>query len=111
MFKIITTVKQGILFIRLQGRLTDNNFYEFSDEVNYLLYNQGISYFVFNFDDLDIERNIFSKIQNKLIEICLRSGKVILCGLNEDDIKKVNFDNEDIKFVGSEIEALNYLTI
>ena len=111
MFKIITSFKQGILFIRLQGKLTNQNFYEFSDEINYLLYKQGISYFVFNFDDLDIGREIFSKIQNKLIEICLTSGKVALCGLNKEEIKKVDCGNENLKFVGSEIEALNYLSI
>ena len=111
MFKIITSVNQGILFIKLQGRLTNDNFYEFSNEINYLLYNQGISYFVFNFDDLDIGKEIFSKIQNKLIEICLTSGKVALCGLSKEDIKKVDCGNENLKFVNSEIEALHYLHI
>ncbi len=111
MFKIITTVNQGILFIRLQGKLSCENFSEFADEINYLLYNQGISYFVFNFDDLDIGKNIFSKIQNKLIEICLTSGKVALCGLSKEEIKKVNLRNDNLKIVSSEIEALNYLHI
>lgn len=112
MFKIITTVNRGILFITLQGTLNNENFYEFSDEINYLLYNQGMNYFALNFDDLEIvDKNLLYKIQNKLIEICLSSGKVVLCGLNKEAVKKIDCGNDNLKFVGSELEVFNYLNI
>ena len=112
MFKIITKVNKGILFITLQGALDKKNFCEFSKEINYLLYNQGMNYFVLNFDDLEIKnKKLLSEIQKKLIEICLTSGKVVLCGLNKEDIKKIDCGNDNLKFITNEIEAFNYLHI
>ena len=112
MFKIITTVNKGILFITLQGTLNKNNFNKLSKEINYLLYNQGMNYFVLNFDDLNItNNNILAEIQNKIIEICLTSGKVALCGLKKEEKKQINCKNDNLKFITNELEAFNYLHI
>ena len=112
MFKTIKAVNKGILFITLQGTLNEENFKEFDSEIDYLLYKKGINYIVFNFDDLDItSKKILYKIQNKLIEICLTSGKVALCGLSKEEIKRIDCKNDNLKFINSEIDAFNYMSI
>ena len=112
MFKTIKAVNKGILFLTLQGTLNDNNFKEFDEDINYLLYKKGINYIVFNFDDLEItNKKILYKIQNKLIEICLTSGKVALCGLSKEERKRIDCKNDNLKFINSEIDAFNYMNI
>ena len=49
MLEIEKEVERGILFIRLEGGLTTKTFNTLGNEINYLLYNQGISNFVFDF--------------------------------------------------------------
>ena len=75
MLKLQKQVSKGIMFIRLSGDLNISSFNKLSDEINYLLYNQGIHYYVFNFKEIDkIDQNIFLKLQNKLVEIFLSCG-------------------------------------
>ena len=112
MFKTIKAVNKGILFLTLQGTLNDNNYKEFDEDIDYLLYKKGINYIVFNFDDLEItNKKILSKIQSKLIEICLTSGKVALCGLSKEERKRLDCKNDNLKFINSEIDAFNYMSI
>lgn len=112
MFKIITNVNQGILFIKLEGELTDDTFKDVAAEINYFLYKQGMNYFVLNFDELEIKnQNILELLENKLIEICLTSGKVALCGLNKEQKKKLDCGNNNLIYIKSELEAFKYLHI
>ena len=72
MFLITTKVNKGIIFLRLYGSLNRRTIKEFSDEINYLLYEQGTKRLVINFDEVNIANDaIFSTIGNKLIEIFL----------------------------------------
>ena len=84
MLQINKEVERGILFIRLEGGLTTKTFNTLGNEINYLLYNQGISNFVFDFSNVSkFEDSIFLKIQNKLVEIFLNCGKVVMCGMTD----------------------------
>ena len=65
-------VVKGMTIVKLTGELTSNTFYKFNEEVDYLLYSQGMHYFVFDFKDVDkIEEKVFDEIQIKIIEIFL----------------------------------------
>ena len=49
MLEFTTEINKGIMFIRLEGELNNNTFNNLSNELDYLLYKQGIHYYVFNF--------------------------------------------------------------
>jgi len=110
MLSIDVDVVKGILFIHLEGVLNKETIYQFDNELNYLLYKQGMHYFVFDFKDLDkIDLSIMPWLDNKLVEIFLNCGKVVLCGL---DNYENTFNKQDRLFlVREEIQAFNYLTI
>ena len=110
MLEIEKEVERGILFIRLEGILTNKTFTTFGEEINYLLYNQGISNFVFDFTNISkVEDNIISKIQSKLVEIFLNCGKVVMCGMSELFRQKVGFTKDQLFYVSHDIEAFEYL--
>lgn len=112
MLELSKEVTKGIMFIRLEGDLNKNTFTSFSKELNYLLYTQGIHYYVFNFKELkSFDRNLFTIFQNVLTEIFLSCGKVVMCGLSR--LQKKNFgDTKDkLFYVNEENEAFRYLSI
>jgi len=112
LLKLDKEVSHGIMFIRLEGELNKESFNNFSKEVNNLLYNYGVHYFVFNFKELNIfEKNIFSKFENKLIEIFLSCGKVVMCGLKELQKKSLGEYYNKLFYVNEEFEAFKLLNI
>lgn len=111
MLKISTEVSRGIMFMRFIGDLDNNNFNEFKTEINYLLYNQGVRYFVLDFKDINLEENIFLKLQNKLVEIFLNCGEVVLCGLDKSKRNKIGYTKDKLHYVNEEREAFNYLWV
>ena len=112
MLEIEKEVERGILFIRLEGTLTNKTFTTFGEEINYLLYNQGISNFVFDFTNISkVEDNIISKIQSKLVEIFLNCGKVVISGMSELSKKKIGFTKDRLFYVDSNIDAFKYFCL
>lgn len=111
MLEIDVDVVKGILFIHLEGVLNKDTVRQFDNELNYLLYKQGMHYFVFDFKDLDkLDLSIMPWLDNKLVEIFLSCGKVALCGL--DNKYENKFSKQDrLFFVREGIQAFNYLTI
>lgn len=109
MLKIEQEVARGIMFIRLGGNLNNNSFNLFGKLINNLLYNQGMQYFVIDLYNINLEDNIFSNIQNKLIEIFLSCGKVVLCGIDEENIEKIGYTKDKLFYVKEEREAFKYL--
>ena len=84
MLTVSLQITKGIMFIRLEGELTQESFHKVSEEINYLLYKQGIIAYVFNLEEVKkIDNNILENIQNKLTEIFLRCGSVEFCGISE----------------------------
>lgn len=111
MFLITTKVNKGIIFLRLYGSLNKRTIQEFSDEINYLLYEQGTKRLVINFDEVDITNEaVFSTIGNKLVEIFLSCGEVALCGLSHERKKRIGSRQEQLFFVESELDAFRYLS-
>lgn len=110
MFLITTKVNKGIIFLRLYGSLNKKTIREFSEEINYLLYEQGTKKLVINFDEVKVTNDdIFSTIGNKLIEIFLCCGEVALCGLSHEKEKYIGKRKEQLFFVDSELDAFQYL--
>ena len=111
MLDVEVDVIKGIMFINLEGEFNYRTISKLENELNYLLYKQGMHYFVFDFKDLDIiDINVISWLDNKLIEIFLSCGKVVLCGLDDKYENKFS-KQERLFFVREGVQAFNYLTI
>ena len=109
---MVTEVNKGIIFIRCEGIFDDNSFNKFDKEIDYLLYKQGISYYTFDFYNVtNIEENIFSRIQNKLIEIFLSCGKVVMCGLSKYYQKRIGIGKNRLFYVDNEKDAFSLLNL
>lgn len=111
MLEIDIDVVKGIMFIHLEGDLTMDTINDFEKELNYLIYKQGMHFFVFNFKDIkNIEYGIISWLQNKLVEIFLSCGNVVMCGLNKLCQNKLGMQ-EKLYYVNNEMEALKLLNV
>lgn len=111
MLEMNIDVVKGIMFIHLEGCLNKDTIGQFDRELNYLLYKQGMHYFVFDFKDIDkIELDVISWLENKLVEIFLSCGKVVLCGLDGMYEKKLG-KQDRLFFVREGAQAFKYLTI
>ncbi len=107
MLDIYTSVCRGVIVMNLEGDLNKETFLELESNINYLLYKQKMCYFVINFGNVSyVDKTMFHLLQNKLVEIFLSCGKVILCGLKNRTFKKYccrdNIVVEDYK------EAISY---
>lgn len=81
---VYTKVNDGILFISIEDEIRDDTINNLEDEIDYMLYKQGIKYYAFNFNYLDNFNNNFLNIfQNKLTEIFLTCGSVVIYGLKK----------------------------
>ena len=66
---------------------------------------------MFDFKDIDrIDLNIISWLENKLVEIFLSCGKVVLCGLEGMYEKKLG-KQDKLFYVREGIEAFKYLNV
>lgn len=111
MLEIDIEVIKGIIFIHLEGNLNEWTIKDFEEEINYLLYKQGMHFFVFNFRDLNkIEGEGISWLQNKLVEIFLSCGNVVMCGLNDLCKRQIGM-REKLYYVNNEIDAMKVLNI
>ena len=110
MLEIEENVERGILFINLKGNLSTKTFTTLGEEINYLLYNQGISNFVIDFTNVSkYDENIFYSIQTKLVEIFLSCGKVVMCGMKELYRKQIGYTKDKLFYVNYGKEAFEYL--
>ena len=106
MLDIDQQITRGITFIRLEGELTTTNYYRFAEEVNYLLYSQGMLAYVFNLENIKkLDNNLLGSLQNKLTEIFLKCGTVAFCGLPEK-IKKKMGKRDALYYIKEEKEVL-----
>ena len=112
MFQITRKVNRGIIFLRLYGYLNKKTIHKLLEEINYLLYEQGTLNFVINFDEVKITNDeIYASITNKLIEIFLSCGEVVLCGLSKEKEKTIGSRRQQLFFVDNEFEAFRYITV
>ena len=111
MLDINQQITRGITFIRLEGELTTTNYYRFAEEVNYLLYSQGMLAYVFNLENIKkLDNNLLGSLQNKLTEIFLKCGTVAFCGLPKK-VKKEIGKRDALYFIKEEREVFQYINI
>ena len=97
------------IFIKMEGEMTEKSYMILEKKINQLLYEYGMHSFVFNFSYLNrFDDNIFSKIQNKVIEILLSCGKVIFCGLGKQ-YHSFSDKQKRLIYVDDEMEAFNQI--
>lgn len=107
---IITEVSRGILFLKFDGVFDNNAFSRFNEEIDYLLYQQGVSYYTFDFSEVQqIDEGLLSMLQTKLIEIFLNCGKVVMCGLNGFYQERIGDGRNQLYYVDNKREAFNLL--
>lgn len=112
MLTVSLQITKGIMFMRLEGELTQDSFQKVSEEINYLLYKQGIIAYVFNLEEVKkIDNNILENIQNKLTEIFLRCGSVAFCGISETLKKLIGERKDELFYVTEEKEVFQYISI
>jgi len=112
MLDITAQINKGIMFIRLEGELTTNNFYKVAEEINYLLYKQGILMYVFNLKEVNrVDQNLLEGIQNKLTEIFLHCGSVAFCGIEEKLKRRLGERQDQLFYVTEEQEVFQYISI
>lgn len=104
-------VVKGIMFIHLEGELNKETMGQLDNELNYLLYKQGMHYFVFDFKDLErFDINIIPWLENKLVEIFLSCGKVVLCGLDGKYEERLG-KQDKLFYVRNGMDAFMYLNV
>lgn len=105
-------VRNGILFISFEGDINDNTVADLNKEIDYMLYTQGINYYAFNFKGIDELNNKFlSLFQNKLVEIFLRCGSVVLYGINNIYKKIIGNRRDNLFYVEDQKEICNLLNL
>lgn len=103
-------VVKGFTVIRLDGDLTNKTFKRLDEEIDYLLYKQGMHFFIFDFNRVkNTDAVTYGYFQKKLIEIFLSCGKVILCGIK--DVFRNIKDSSRLFYVNDCFEALNCFNI
>ena len=109
MLGITKEVYKGILYLRMDGTLNEKSIENWKEELDALLYQQRLHYFVFNFQEVKkLDKRCLSSIENKLVEIYLNCGKVAICGLDSPQ-EQSYLENENLYFVKNEWDACNYL--
>ncbi len=109
---ITTYVNKGILFLNFNGVFDNDTFNRFNEEIDYLLYNQGVSFYSFNFSNVKtISEELVFKIQNKLVEIFLNCGQVVMCGLSRFYQEKIGKERMHLYYVNDEREAFNIINL
>ncbi|CCY79243.1 unknown [Mycoplasma sp. CAG:877] len=110
MLEMDVGVVKGFTVIKLEGDLTNKTFKKLDEEIDYLLYKQGMHFFIFDFNHVQkTDENIFKDFQRKLVEIFLSCGKVVLCGIS--DVFKGIRDSSRLFYVKDEFEALKCFSI
>lgn len=89
MLRIILEFRKGILFVRLQGKLTKDTVLEFQEDVIQIIQKNGIHTVVVNIEELE---ELDLKGMNALLycyESCKKNkGTALICGVSKDNIKQ-----------------------
>ena len=110
MLDINTNVINGVIVIRLEGNLDNKNINNLEEKIDYLIYKQEIHNFIFDFNCIEeVDIRIINNIYNKLIEIFLTCGRVVLCEIN-DLFKRVTDKGDRIIYVNQFIDAFKYFS-
>ena len=111
MLNLNVNVVKGVMVINLEGDLNIDNFNKLDLELNNLIYKQGMHYYIFNFRNLNqFDSKILNCFQNKVVEIFLNCGNIVMCGLNSLLRRSFGFE-ERLIYVNNEKEAFECFSI
>lgn len=104
MLKVSTEYRKGILFIRLVGRI-DND--DYLDNINRFLNQIGIQYVVFNLDQLnDVSLESVNHIIDYNNQLLKKKKLLIICDANQ---KRDRLFKDIIPKISSELEAFSLI--
>ena len=111
--KINFEFRKGLLFIRLEGKLTKKTSKELSKTLDRFIYEQGVKYFVINLESLEfIDQNGLEVIRKKYKDMILHNGKLIVCGYQKDAIRAiVEKDLKEVHKTKNELMAFQMIQI
>lgn len=107
--------RRGILFVRLNGILSDNTYSKLDDSLKNLVDREIIRYVVFNIEELRyIDLKGIEALLNYNLILNQNGGKALVCGLKNDLVKhRINNSRMlDYMFeVSDELGAINAINI
>lgn len=96
--KINLEFRKGILFIRLNGILNEQNSYELTKKINYFIKKNGIRFFTFNLEGLEeVNQDTIRMIKENYQQIISIQGKLVLCGVKDKRVSMILHDVEQSK--------------
>ena len=102
--QISTEYRKGILFIRLKGRIDDN---EFLNKINNLIQKFGIKYIVLNLNDLKyVSLDSIDHIVKYNKKILKKKKQLFICDSNK---KRNQIFNNIIPNINNELEAFSLI--
>ena len=110
MLKMDLEYVQGILFVRLNGKLCKKNIYKVFYYLNPMIKKHNIKYLVYNLQDLTgIDETGIDAILSTKCTIKKQKGKIYLCKVNKAII--LNLKRLHIKNISSEETALKMIEV
>lgn len=100
----------GILFVRLEGKINLTNSVNIEKNIIDIIKHGGIKYILFNLTNLFIEERI------SLFDICNKyikdnSGLMLICGLNKEIDKIISSDYEYCEKIDNELAAFRRFSL
>ena len=87
---------RGMLFIRLSGILSQRTVNDLKMNLDRMIEEEGIKYFVINLENLEyVDEAGLQLLMTYDIDITLHDGKLVICGYHNDIEKKVRKDTEE----------------
>lgn len=104
MLRINTEFRKGVLFVRLNGIISDENYLE---SINDLVEDIGIKYVVLNIENLKkIDVNSINHIINYNKEILKNKRRLLIC---DNNINRNRIFKNSIPNISCEIEAFSLI--
>ncbi len=109
---LYTNINKGILFISIENFISEKTIENLNEEVEFMLNDQGMSYYAFNFNHLNYFSNAFlNSFKNLLTEIFLKCGRVVIYGIDKINKNIFGTRNYDMYYVDNEEEIYNILSL
>ena len=116
MFKINMEFVRGMLFVRLEGVLSERTSKQLNEELDRMIYEQGIRYFVINLENLtSIDEVGIKSIMDHYFDVIMHDGKLVVCGydsiIHRKVTKEINLAFQNIESSSNELGAFRLINI
>lgn len=116
MFKINMEFVRGMLFVRLEGILSERTSKQLNQELDRMIYEQGVRYFVINLENLtSIDEVGIKSIMDHYFDVIMHDGKLVVCGydsiIHRKVPKEINLAFQNIESSSNELGAFRLINI